>query len=99
MVFKIKLLSYIIAFAGSGGNGTSPPLVNFLNNFNNDAETVAWGLFITAWIVGAVLRGSPIPFKWKKLGDDIISDAILGTFLIAAGATILGFIKSLGGQL
>lgn len=97
MPIKEKLLIYIIAFAQSGNSSTG--LSGFLNNIYTDVSNLAWGIFILAWVIGAVLRGSPLPFKFKKGGDDLLTDAAIGALLVAIGTTVFSFIKALGHQI
>lgn len=55
---------------------------------------IAWALFILSWVLGWAIRGSPIPlYRVKRVGQDIVEDAIVGAFWLAIGATVFALIS------
>ncbi|GEM_PF-3986918 len=54
---------------------------------------ISIALFGLAWIVGSLLRGSPIPFKeWKEAGHGLQQDALKSTFLASIFSAIVSLI-------
>ncbi|HIQ03367.1 MAG TPA: hypothetical protein EYH40_02985 [Desulfurococcales archaeon] len=55
---------------------------------------IAWALFILSWVLGWAIRGSPIPlYRVKRVGQDIVEDAIVGAFWLAIGTTVFALIS------
>jgi len=56
--------------------------------------TVAWGTFLLSWSIGWLLRGSPIPFlRVKRVGQDLIEDAVWAAFWLAIGSTVFALVS------
>jgi preprotein translocase subunit SecE len=57
---------------------------------------ISVGLFGLSWVVGSLLKGSPIPFReWKEAGNEMQLQAIKATFMLSlysAIATLLAWI-------
>jgi len=69
-------------------------LVSFIQDLTVRVVMVAWALFLLSWSIGWVLRGSPIPFyRVKRLGQDLIEDAVIGAFWLALGSTVFALIS------
>jgi hypothetical protein len=53
-------------------------------------------MFGLSWVVGSMLKGSPLPFReWKEFGNGLQLDAIKATFMMSlysAIATLLAWI-------
>jgi len=68
-------------------------LVELIRNLTFQIATIAWVLFLLSWVMGWAIRGSPVPFiRVKRIGQDLIEDAILAAFWLAMGTTIFSII-------
>ncbi len=75
-------------------SGIGVDLVSFIQDLTVRVVMVAWALFLLSWSIGWVLRGSPIPFyRVKRLGQDLIEDAVIGAFWLALGSTVFALIS------
>lgn len=71
-------------------------LTNTIAQVTTTISLIAVGLFGCSWIVGSLLKGSPIPFReWKEAGNEMQLQAIKATFMMSlysAIATLLAWI-------
>lgn len=73
-------------------------LAELINSITQTVIAIAWGLFILTWTIGWVIRGSPIPFlRVKRVGQDLIEDAVWAAFWLAMGSTLFAFISYIAG--
>jgi len=68
-------------------------LVELIRNLTFQIAAIAWVLFLLSWVIGWAIRGSPVPFiRVKRVGQDLIEDAILAAFWLAMGTTVFSII-------
>jgi len=85
---------------GANANVSSTKVINFIHNLTFTIMEVGWGIFILAFAVGWLIRGSPVPFyEFKEQGHRILYDAILGAFFLALGSTIFYLISTITGYI
>ena len=71
-------------------------ILQFVNDLSTQITALAWGMFLLAWSIGWVIRGSPIPFlRVKRAGQSLIEDALWAAFWLAMGTTIFSVITYL----
>jgi hypothetical protein len=71
-------------------------IIEFVNDLSTQVTALAWGMFLLAWSIGWVIRGSPIPFlRVKRAGQGLIEDALWAAFWLAMGTTIFSLISYL----
>ena len=69
-------------------------VIAFINQLITQLMTIAWLIFLVTWIVGWVIKGSPIPFyRVKRTGQSLIEDAVLAAFWLAMGSTVFAIIS------
>lgn len=69
-------------------------VIEFVRTLTIRITMIAWALFILSWVLGWAIRGSPIPlYRVKRVGQDIVEDAIVGAFWLAIGATVFALIS------
>ncbi len=69
-------------------------IVEFVSDLTTQIAALAWGMFLLAWSIGWIIRGSPIPFlKVKRAGQGLIEDALWAAFWLAMGSTIFSVIS------
>ncbi len=69
-------------------------LVEFISSLTMRVASIAWGLFLLAWSIGWLLRGSPIPFvRVKRVGQDLVEDAIWAAFWLAIGSSVFALVS------
>lgn len=55
---------------------------------------LAWTLFAITWIIGSILKGSPIPLREvKEFGHGLMYDAIKAAFWLSVWSTIAALIS------
>lgn len=71
-------------------------LTNIIAQTTTAITLIAVAMFGLSWVVGSLLKGSPLPFRdWKEFGNGLQLDAIKATFLMSlysAIATLLAWI-------
>lgn len=71
-------------------------LTNTIAQVTTTISLISVGLFGLSWVVGSLLKGSPIPFReWKEAGNEMQLQAIKATFMLSlysAIATLLAWI-------
>lgn len=71
-------------------------LTNTIAQVTTTISLISVGLFGLSWVVGSLLKGSPIPFReWKEAGNEMQLQAIKATFMMSlysAIATLLAWI-------
>lgn len=71
-------------------------LTSTLAQVTTTVSLISVGLFGLSWVVGSLLKGSPIPFReWKEAGNEMQLQAIKATFMMSlysAIATLLAWI-------
>lgn len=68
-------------------------IIELIRNLTFQVATIAWALFFLSWVIGWAIRGSPIPFmRVKRVGQDLVEDAILAAFWLAMGSTIFSIV-------
>ncbi len=69
-------------------------IVEFVNNLTTQISAIAWGMFLLAWSIGWIIRGSPLPFpRVERAGQSLIEDALWAAFWLAMGSTIFSAIS------
>jgi len=69
-------------------------VIELVHSLTIRVTMVAWALFILSWVLGWAIRGSPVPlYRVKRVGQDIVEDAIVGAFWLAIGTTIFSLIS------
>lgn len=78
----------------SGYSSVSSPILNFVHNLTLTFMEIGWGLFGLSWVIGWVLRGSPIHYRFvKEVGQRLIDDAIIAGFFLGLGSGIFYLIQ------
>ena len=55
---------------------------------------LAWSIFGLTWIIGSLLKGSPIPLREiKEFGHGLLYDAIKAAFLLSIWGTIAAVVS------
>jgi hypothetical protein len=55
---------------------------------------LAWALFGLTWIIGSLLKGSPIPLREiKEFGQGLMYDALKAAFWLSVWSTIAALIS------
>lgn len=71
-------------------------LTNTIAQVTTTISLISVGLFGLSWVVGSLLKGSPIPFReWKEAGNEMQLQAIKATFMMSlysAIATLLAWV-------
>lgn len=68
-------------------------IIELIRNLTFQVATIAWVLFLLSWVIGWAIRGSPIPFmRVKRVGQDLVEDAIFAAFWLAMGSTIFSIV-------
>jgi hypothetical protein len=71
-------------------------LTNIIAQTTTAITLIAVAMFGLSWVVGSLLKGSPLPFRdWKEFGNGLQLDAIKATFMMSlysAIATLLAWI-------
>ena len=81
---------------GPVANISASSIEKFVNSLTTTIMEIGWGIVILAFVVGWVIRGSPIPFyDLKDHGHRFIYDAILAAVFISIGSTLFYIINSL----
>lgn len=66
-----------------------PDLITLIEEWTDRITALAWALFLLTWSLGWAIRGSPIPSsKVKKIGTNLVEDAIWAAFWLALGSTV-----------
>ncbi len=69
-------------------------LIEFIHSITQTVVAAAWGMFLLTWSIGWLLKGSPIPFlRVKRVGQDLIEDAVWAAFWLAIGSTVFGLVS------
>ena len=69
-------------------------VVGFIHQLITQLMSIAWLIFLVTWVVGWVIKGSPIPFyRVKRTGQSLVEDAVLAAFWLAMGSTIFAIIS------
>ncbi|BEP17546.1 hypothetical protein PYJP_08980 [Pyrofollis japonicus] len=69
-------------------------ITTFISTLTSKVVAVAWGLFLLTWSIGWLLKGSPIPFiRVKRVGQDLVEDAVWAAFWLALGSSIFALIS------
>jgi len=78
----------------SGYSSVSSPILNFIQNLTLTFMEIGWGLFGLSWVIGWVLRGSPIHYRFvKETGQRLIDDAIIAGFFLGLGSGVFYLIQ------
>ena len=78
----------------------SNKILNFIHSLTVTFMELGWGLFALSWVIGWVLRGSPIHYDFvKRTGQKLIDDAILAGFFLGIGSTVFYLIQWIASQL
>ncbi|MET1128995.1 MAG: DNA import protein CedA1 [Thermoproteota archaeon] len=76
------------------GSRVPGDITDFISMLTSRVVASAWGLFLLTWSIGWLLRGSPIPFmRIKRMGQDMVEDAIWAAFWLAIGSSIFALIS------
>ncbi len=68
-------------------------IIDLIRNITFQIATIAWVLFFLSWVIGWAIKGSPIPFmRVKRVGQDLVEDAVLAAFWLAMGSTIFSIV-------
>lgn len=74
-------------------------VVSFIQSLIINVTVIAWVMFFLTWVIGWLLKGSPIPFlRLKKAGQRMIEDAVWAAFWLAMGSTVFALISYIAGQ-
>ncbi len=69
-------------------------VVGFIHQLITQLMSIAWLIFLVTWVIGWVIKGSPIPFyRVKRTGQSLVEDAVLAAFWLAMGSTIFAIIS------
>lgn len=64
-------------------------LTNTIAQITTTISLISVALFGLSWVVGSLLKGSPLPFReWKEFGNGLQLDAVKATFLMALYSSI-----------
>ncbi len=73
--------------------------VNMISDLTAKIAIVAWAMVGLSWVVGWLLRGSPIPIsRIKRIGNSFVEDAIMAAVWLALGSTVFFLITSIAKQ-
>ena len=74
-------------------------IINLISDLTAKIAIAAWGLVGLSWVIGWLLRGSPIPIsRIKRMGHSFVEDAIIAAIWLALGSTVFFIITTLAKQ-
>lgn len=71
-------------------------ITEFVQSLAVQVTLVSWSVFLLAWSVGWMLRGSPIPLaRVRRAGQSFIEDAVWAAFWLSVGSLVFALVSKI----
>jgi len=71
-------------------------ITEFVQSLAVQVTLVSWSVFLLAWSIGWMLRGSPIPLaRVRRAGQSFIEDAVWAAFWLSVGSLVFALVSKI----
>jgi hypothetical protein len=69
-------------------------ITEYIESLATQVTLASWSVFLLAWSIGWVLRGSPIPLaRVRRAGQSFIEDAVWAAFWLSVGSLVFALVS------